>query len=109
MQVNEIPVLHLTTTGRTTGLPREIEIWFTALKGKFYILSEHFHRAHWVQNIKQTSQVRVRIGNREFGASARVLDPERDRETWRLAQEEARKKYGWGEGLPVEIIPDEPL
>ena len=43
-------VLYLTTTGRVSGLPREIEIWFVESGEKLYLLAEHFHRAHWVRN-----------------------------------------------------------
>ena len=98
-----LPVLYLTTTGRLTGLPREIEIWFVALGGKLYLLAEHFHRARWVRNIQNDARVRVRLGDREYLALGRVLDPLQDRELWRQAQEAGRAKYGWGEGLPVEI------
>ena len=31
---------------------------------------------------------------------------EGDREAWERVQTLAREKYGWGDGLPVEIIPD---
>jgi deazaflavin-dependent oxidoreductase (nitroreductase family) len=101
--------LYLTTTGRVTGLPRQIEIWFVAANGKLYILAEHFHKAQWVQNIARNPRVQVRLGDREFSATARALDPERDRETWQLAQKLEAEKYGWGDGLPVEITPDERL
>jgi deazaflavin-dependent oxidoreductase (nitroreductase family) len=98
--------LYLTTTGRSTGLPREIEIWFVSFEGRFYVLAEHGQRAHWVRNILQQPRVQVRLGGREFDATARVLDAQRDRLDWERAQELAREKYGWGEGLPVEIVPD---
>lgn len=109
MKLAELPVLYLTTKGRQTGLPREIEIWFVAWGGRLYLLAEHFRRAQWVRNIESHSRVQVRLGDRDLGAVARVLDPERDAEAWRTAQELARKKYGWGQGLPIQIIPDEPL
>jgi deazaflavin-dependent oxidoreductase (nitroreductase family) len=96
-------VLYLTTTGRISGLPRQIEIWFVQSSGTLYLLAEHFHRAHWVQNIQGDARVKIRIGEREWAATARVLDPDRDREEWELAQELGRRKYGWGDGLPVEI------
>jgi deazaflavin-dependent oxidoreductase (nitroreductase family) len=105
----DIPYLYLTTTGRTTGLPREIEIWFVTADGKFYLLAEHHRRANWVRNIEQNPRVKVRVGGRESAATARVLDEARDRESWNLAQDLGRRKYGWGEGLPVEITPDEPF
>ncbi|HXG64504.1 MAG TPA: nitroreductase family deazaflavin-dependent oxidoreductase [Blastocatellia bacterium] len=105
--MNNLQFLYLTTTGRKTGLPREIEIWFVQAGGRFYILAEHFHNARWVKNIAHNPRVQVRVGDRAFPATARALDPERDAETWATAQQLARDKYGWGEGLPVEIIPDE--
>jgi deazaflavin-dependent oxidoreductase (nitroreductase family) len=101
--------LYLTTTGRTTGRPREIEIWFVASGGKLYVLAEHPHQAQWVKNIVRDPHVRIRLGDRECGAIARVLDPARDAEEWQRAQRLARVKYGWGEGLPVQIMPEEPL
>jgi deazaflavin-dependent oxidoreductase (nitroreductase family) len=102
-------VLYLTTQGRTTGLPRQIEIWFVSAGGKLYILAEHFRQAQWVRNIERNPRVTVRVGGREFTASARVLDQARDAATWNHAQELARRKYGWGEGLPVEITPGQPV
>ena len=96
-------VLYLTTTGRVSGLPREIEIWFVESGEKLYLLAEHFHRAHWVRNIQCDPKIKIRIGKREWRATGRVLDPEADREQWELAQELSRRKYGWGDGLPVEV------
>jgi hypothetical protein len=32
--------LYLTTTGRVTGQPRELEIWFTERGGHFYLVAE---------------------------------------------------------------------
>ncbi len=102
-----IQYLYLTTTGRKTGLAREIEIWFVAHAGRFYILAEHFHRSQWVQNILADPQVRVRLSGREFAATARVLDEHTDGPLYQLAQRLEREKYGWGDGLPVEITPGE--
>ena len=107
--LSSLPYLYVITRGRVTGLPREIEIWFVASEGNLYILAEHFHNAQWVKNIAKDPRVRVRIGDREFGASACALDPAADGEEWRRAQRLAREKYGWGDGLPVRMTPDEPL
>jgi deazaflavin-dependent oxidoreductase (nitroreductase family) len=96
--------LYLTTIGRITGQPREIEIWFVESEGKLYILAEHFHKAQWVKNIEQQSRVRVRVGSKEFDGTARVLDPKREVAAWQTAQRLSNEKYGWGDGLPVEIV-----
>jgi deazaflavin-dependent oxidoreductase (nitroreductase family) len=105
----KLQYLYLTTSGRVTGRPREIEIWFVACGGNLYVLAERFHDAQWVKNIANEPHVRVRLGERELAASARALDPVADGDEWRTAQRLAREKYGWGDGLPVRITPDEPL
>jgi len=99
--------LYVTTTGRVTGQPREIEIWFVEWQGKLYILAEHFHAAQWVKNIERNPRVQVRLGDQRFEATARVLNIEQNEATWQTVQKLARDKYGWGEGLPVEIVRDE--
>lgn len=105
----QLQFIYVTTKGRKTGLAREIEIWFVELNGKFYILAEHFYKAHWVRNIQNDSRVRVRMGEQTFSATARVLDEKREPQIWQMAQLLAVEKYGWGEGLPVEITPDDSL
>jgi deazaflavin-dependent oxidoreductase (nitroreductase family) len=98
-------VLHLTTIGRTTGLPREIEIWFVIDCGRFYLFAETGEAAGWVKNIRRNPKVMVRIAEWQFDATARVLDRQTDRELWDQVAAIADHKYGWGEGLPVEITP----
>ena len=53
--------LYLTTTGRVTGQPREIEIWFTEHGGRFYLVAER-ESANWVRNIQSQPQVKIRVG-----------------------------------------------
>ena len=105
-QSPEPQYLYLTTTGHKTGLPREIEIWFVSFDGKYYVLAEHRLQAQWVKNIQSNSRVRVRVGDRSFDATARVLNKEDDRSAYEKAQRLERGKYGWGAGLPIEITPD---
>ena len=103
----ELQFIYVTTTGRVTGEPRRIEIWFVESGNKLYILAERFFKTQWVQNIDRNPRIRVRVGERECDATARVLDRETDSAAWEVAQQLAREKYGWGEGLPVEITLDE--
>jgi deazaflavin-dependent oxidoreductase (nitroreductase family) len=95
--------LYLTTTGRKTGLPREIEISFVEFDARLYILAEHGYKAHWVRNILANPQVHVRIGNQQWQGTARVLAPHNDADTYLKVRELSRQKNGWGDGLPVEI------
>ena len=98
-------VLYLTTVGRRTSLAREIEIWFVIHCDRFYLFAETGEAAAWVKNIRHNPEVVVRIGAPRIGATARVLDHEIDRELWDQVAAIADRKYGWGDGLPVEITP----
>ena len=98
-------VLYLITIGRRTGLPREIEIWFVVRRERFYLFAETGEAAGWVKNIRRNPKVRVRIGEWLIDATARVLDRHTDRRLWDQVAAIADRKYGWGDGLPVEITP----
>jgi deazaflavin-dependent oxidoreductase (nitroreductase family) len=98
-------VLYLTTLGRRTGLPREIEIWFVVWCERLYLFAETREAAGWVKNIRANPRVLVRIGEWRADATARVLDPHTDRKLWDQVAAIADRKYGWGDGLPVEITP----
>ena len=96
-------VLYLTTTGRVSGQARTIEIWFTHYEGRLYLNAEHGHDAQWVRNIVMDPFVHIQLQHQEFDGNARVLDRQQDQALWRLVADLSRHKYGWGEGLPVEI------
>jgi deazaflavin-dependent oxidoreductase (nitroreductase family) len=99
--------LYLTTRGRKTAQPREIEIWFTHRDGRFYVIAE-YPTSHWVQNVRADPEVQVRVAGSSFKAHARVVSPEVDLELQRAVQGLSRTKYGWGEGLVVELIEAKP-
>jgi deazaflavin-dependent oxidoreductase (nitroreductase family) len=87
---------YLTTTGRVTGRPHEIEIWF-ALGPDFgpdrqtlYMLSGGRDRSDWVKNLTRTPEVAVRVAGRRFEGRARVVeDPDEDE----LARQLLIEKY----------------
>ena len=96
-------VLDLTTTGRVSGLPRTIEIWFVQYQNNLYVNAELGQRARWVQNLLVHPDVRMRLKGMDLTGRARVLDLQEDGELWDVVADLSRQKYGWGEGLPVEI------
>jgi deazaflavin-dependent oxidoreductase (nitroreductase family) len=96
------PYLYLTTRGRKSGQPREIEIWFTAHAGKFYVIAEH-RNSQWLMNIAADSSVTVRIAGQSFAAEARAIEAETA--TSKMIQDLSRRKYGWGDGLVIELTP----
>ena len=103
--IMEEQVLHLTTRGRVSGLRREIESWFVVCRERFYLFAETGEKAGWVKNLRRNPQVAIRIGARQVDAVARVLDRHFDNSLWDEVAAIADRKYGWGDGLPVEITP----
>jgi deazaflavin-dependent oxidoreductase (nitroreductase family) len=103
----EAQYLYLTTTGRRTGRPREIEIWFTRRAGRLYLVAEHRERAQWVRNLRALPRVTVRLGRSTFAAMARVVDARAEPLLARAVKSLSQKKYGWGDGLVVELAPRE--
>lgn len=64
---------YVTTTGRVTGNPHEIEIWF-GIQGKtLYLLSGGMDRSDWVRNLLKDPSVTVRIAKHTFKATARIV------------------------------------
>ena len=96
--------LYLTTIGRVTGQPREIEIWFTEHGGRFYLVAER-ESANWVRNIRSHSQVDVRVGDAKFNAVARVVHADREPQLGASVKALFDAKYGWSDGLIVELTP----
>src|SRR3972149_5388854 len=98
----QIPFLYLTTTGWKTGRRHEIEIWFTELDGRYYLISELGERAHWVQNVRCNPEIQFRVAGESLHGAARVVDQEREPELHARVCALSKSKYDWGEGLVVE-------
>ena len=97
--------LYLTTRGRRSGLPREIEIWFIHRDGLFYLIAE-YPTSHWLQNLQAHPETQVRVAGEKFAAQARIVSAQIEPELHRAVADLSIKKYGWGEGTIVELIPD---
>ncbi len=100
--------LHLATTGRRTGLPREIEIWFTEQDGRYHVIAETGEQAGWVRNLVADPSVSWRAGGTRLTGRARIVDQSREPTLWAAVRTRSEAKYGWGDGLVVELTPDAP-
>ena len=69
------PYCYLTTTGRRTGNPHEIEIWFGIEQGVLYILAGNREKSDWVANLIKQPNVTIRIAGTTYHATARVVEP----------------------------------
>jgi deazaflavin-dependent oxidoreductase (nitroreductase family) len=101
---------YLTTTGRVSGEPREIEIWFGLEGSTLYMLSGGRDRSDWVKNLMREPRVSVWIADRTFEGSARVVsDPDEDAQARALLFEKYSPGYSgdlgdWRErSLPIAV------
>src|SRR5687767_540063 len=70
---------YLTTTGRRTGHPHEIEIWFALVDSRLYMLAGGRERSDWVRNLQRNPNVSVRLGATTYAGHASIVtDPEQD-------------------------------
>jgi deazaflavin-dependent oxidoreductase (nitroreductase family) len=87
---------YLTTTGRVTGKPHEIEIWFGMIGETIYLLSGGGEKSDWVKNMHVQPQVEVRIGKHNFTGQVRFeLGAEEETQVRELL---AGKYQGWRKG-----------
>lgn len=100
---------YVTTSGRRTGKPHEIEIWFAAAGGTAYILMGAGERADTVRNLRADPRVRFRVAGTTWDATARVVTEQKE---MALARRLVPTKYAsheegleeWAAGaLPVAI------
>ena len=102
---------YVTTTGRISGRPHTIEIWFALHEGSVYLLSGGGEASDWVRNIRENPTVGLRLGDRDYLAQAQVIEDDADEDA--LARRAMLDKYGvrsgedlreWGRtALPVRI------
>ena len=73
----------LETTGRKSGLPRQVPVG-NGLRGNvFWIVTEHGYHADYVRNIQQDPRVRVKVGRDWHSGTAKVLPDDDPRERMR--------------------------
>lgn len=93
---------YLETIGRTSGLPRETEIWWVADDDHVYLMSGGGARKDWIRNFRAHPQVRFRVGDQWVSGTARI---EHDETAQRPIRELMAAKYysyvvGSGDPLP---------
>jgi deazaflavin-dependent oxidoreductase (nitroreductase family) len=104
--VPEVPFCYLTTTGRTTGRPHRIEIWYAQAERTLFMLAGGRERADWVANLIANPRCSIEIGAHTFEATARVLEPGTAEDE--LARTLVHDKYAQGNDLArwrVEALP----
>jgi len=87
---------YLTTKGRKSGNPHEIEIWFGVNGNSIYLLSGGGEKSDWVKNLLEDPNVTVRIAKHTFNGIARIVSG--DKESTMARHMLAGKYQEWHEG-----------
>lgn len=87
---------YLSTTGRISGRPHEIEIWFGVEGSSLYLLSGGGYDSDWVKNLQKSSSATVRIREHIFKGTARIVDSKNEEMMARTML--AEKYQEWEEG-----------
>ena len=106
----QIDFCYVTTSGRTTGKPHRIEIWFATApeSDTIYLLAGGRERADWVRNLQAQPRCIVEINGVRYDGHARMIEGTNEDE---IARTFVHDKYAqgddleqWrGEALPVAI------
>ena len=64
---------YLTTTGRVSGKPHRIEIWFVLAEETVFLMAGDRDRSDWVRNLVAVPEVELEIGGRKRATRARVV------------------------------------
>ena len=108
-------IIDITTTGRTSGRPRRIEIVYFNVAGRLYITGTPGTRA-WLANLKADPRMTFHLKrgvSADLSATAREVNDEAERRAVATAACEAWNRPGQVEafvaGSPViEVVPDDP-
>jgi deazaflavin-dependent oxidoreductase (nitroreductase family) len=97
-EIAALDFCYVTTTGRTTGRPHRIEIWFAAHPehDTIFMLSGGRERADWVRNLVASPRCGVDIDGEQFIGYGRVIEGTDDDE---LARTLVHDKYAQGDDL----------
>ncbi len=82
---------YLTTTGRVSGRPHRIEIWFVLADETVYLMAGDRDRSDWVRNLMASPDVELEIGGRKRVTRARVVDDDAEEDA--LARRLMLEKY----------------
>jgi len=90
---------YVTTTGRISGRPHEIEIWFGLNNSTLYLLSGGMDRSDWVKNLLKNPSVTVRVAKHVFSATARIVKDEQEEMMARYLLAEKYQEWEGGKRL----------
>jgi deazaflavin-dependent oxidoreductase (nitroreductase family) len=98
--------LYLTTQGRKSGKPHEIEIWYVSHGGRYYLCAEQRERSDWVQNILNDPHVEWFVEAHTHTGLGRIVNAETEHDLHAIIAQLFDARYQWNDGLFVELRPE---
>ncbi|MEM9615662.1 MAG: nitroreductase family deazaflavin-dependent oxidoreductase [Actinomycetota bacterium] len=97
------PHAYLTTIGRRSGEPHEIEIWWAFVDGVVYMISGGGDASDWVRNLQAEPTAAIRVGDTSIAVRARfeLTDDERTSAGGALAGKYRPGESSWRDGFLV--------
>jgi deazaflavin-dependent oxidoreductase (nitroreductase family) len=89
----DVDCCDIVTTGRVSGTPHEIEIWFGVLDDSMYLISGNGPGADWYRNLLANPEVVVKLAGEEHVGRARDVTDHGER---RRCGDLMGAKYVWG-------------
>ena len=108
---SDLDFAYLTTTGRISGAPHRIEIWFAIEGNTVYLMAGDRDRSDWIRNIMGSPDVVLEIGDRKRTTRAQIVSVGTDDDATarrllveKYASRDADDLTDWGKkSLPVAI------
>ena len=99
-------VIDITTTGRKTGKPRRIEIWFHHIDGKIYITGSPGRQRDWYQNMVANPQFTFHLKQSvtvDLDAISHPITDENSRRQWftKFLEDSDRDVEAWVRESPL--------
>ena len=98
------PTIDITTTGRSTGLPRRIEIWMLDVDGRFFITGTPGRR-DWLANLRSSPHLVVHLkrhGHVDLVARATEVE---DASTRRVVLQHSSASW-YRDQEPIDVLVD---
>lgn len=107
---------YVTTTGRRSGRPHRIEIWYARAGATLYLLAGGGTASDWVRNLQADPVVTVELDGRSRPARARIIEDRAEDERARTLVFDKYQPRGHGDltawrasALPVAVDLDPAL
>lgn len=84
-------LIEITVTGRTSGRPISLPIWFALDDEKLYLIPVKGSDTDWYKNVLKTPTIRLQARGKTFTASPRLITDQAQLDT---ILEQFRAKYG---------------